>query len=395
MVVIGALATSAAGQIELRASPQVLSAEVVSITSDGVGITQNGSPATITWDRIRAVRDNRFAVSAGGFADMAEQLWRARTRVERGDYAAAEPLLDAIVSGRSGQVSGPTAAVAFEALLRCRLHRGSVSGAVWAWLDWRRVRPDSGGLKVVGGVLDASPIIDLATGLVPTLPPIFLNDPATSVAAQSDEWSRLARAGGQPQAGAHDDTRATVLATLYHAAAQFDTGAKVQIAPVTSTDAGVRLVADVVLARAGDEAQRAAARAALEARIDGAESDPTGSGAWVECWCRLALGRALLRENDEAQRRLGVIHLLHVPARFARLSPGLAGMALADASAGLHALGDESGAQAVKGELLARYPRQSAANDARLRDIKSPVPDPQPGAASASAADTRTSGGTP
>ncbi len=217
-----------------------------------------------------------------------------------------------------------------------------------------------------------APVFDPVTGLAPGLPPVFQNDAATGVGVQSDEWASMAAEVGG------GDERTRVLAELYLAAARFDTGQSLEIAPVTSGDPGVKLVADVVLARAGNEQQRAAARAALEARLSsGVDRVRAGDGGetvqaegWVECWCRLGLGRSLVREQDEAARRLGVIHLLHVPARFSRVSPVLASMALADAAAALHAIGDHAGARAVKAELVSRYPRHSAVNDPRLRDIQ-------------------------
>lgn len=378
---VAVLASGAIGQVGMRSSAQPLSAEVVSVGSEGVTVAQGDGQSVISWDRVRAVQSASHSVAAASFAERAERLWRARTRVERGDFASAEPLLDALAAGGADGLAGPSAAVVHESLLRCRLHRGSVTGAVWAWMDWRRARAATGAARTIGGSLDATPIIDVGTGLVPTLPPMFVNDPATGVGVQSAEWARFTAAGTKSEPS---DTRLKALAELYLAAARFDTGVPVQIAEVASADAGVQLVADVVLARAGNEAQRQAARAALESRLEG-ELDASTSG-WIECWCRLALGRALLREADDVSRRMGVIHLMHVPARFARLSPGMASMALADAAAGLNALGDAAGAQAVKAELLARYPRQPAANDARLRDIKSPTSDRSGAEATPSAA---------
>lgn len=373
------LASGAMAQVEMRGAALPLSAEVVAVGPEGVTVAQGDGQSVISWDRVRAVRSVSHADAAKVFAERAERLWRARSRVERGDFASAEPLLEALASGGAGGLSGPSAEVVFESLLRCRLHRGSVTGAVWAWLDWRRVRAATGAARTIGGSVDATPVIDVGTGLVPTLPPMFVNDPATGVGVQSAEWGRFAAAGSKSEP---TDAKVKALAELYLAAARFDTGVAVQVGEIASTDAGVKLVADVVLSRAGNEAQRKAARAALESRLEG-EGD-AGSSGWVECWCRLALGRAMLREGDDATRRLGVIHLMHVPARFARLSPMMASMALADAAAGLNELGDAAGAQAVKAELLARYPRQPAANDARLREIKSLSPETSGADASAS-----------
>ena len=90
----------------------------------------------------------------------------------------------------------------------------------------------------------------------------------------------------------------------------------------------------------------------------------------MECWCRAGIGRSLVRDNDPELRRQGVIQLLHIPARFVRVSPLLASLALAESAVTLHELGDDAGAEAVKGELIDRFPRSAAAGWPRLREVR-------------------------
>src|SRR6185503_216094 len=137
------------------------------------------------------------------------------------------------------------------------------------------------------------------------------------------------------------------LAALYEQAARFEAGQPVTIADGAGDSVGARLVRDLVLAQAGDDEQRKNARAALKLRV----SPPLiGSGLnkkaapppprWTESWCRVAIGRSLLREADEPSRLRAVIELLHLPARFGADEPYLAGLALAQAGEALAQLGD-------------------------------------------------------
>src|ERR1043166_7389559 len=89
----------------------------------------------ISWDRIRSVAGGGAqAEQAAPYLTAAEQAWRARTRPERADLLAAEPLFETLYNQKYRNLSGPTAAVIAEGLLRCRLHRGAHVKAVGPWL---------------------------------------------------------------------------------------------------------------------------------------------------------------------------------------------------------------------------------------------------------------------
>ena len=362
MMVLGPGAASA--QVYVRGQGEALAADVIKVGPEGVSINLGGAPKMVGWDRVREVRGEHGADAAKELAKV-ENLWRARARLERGDVAAAEPLLDALAARERGVV-GPTPAVVFDGLLRCRLRRGAVAEAVWAWLDWIGARggaidgftdPSSGW---IGGRIEGTPVADHQTGLLTGLPPIFLRDAALDAAAVSDEWSAF-RGRGPVSAD---------MAMLYRAAMRSEAGLEPEIRSPTNPSESVRLVADIVLARAGSEAQRAAARASLKTRLDQKEIEP-----WLECWCRVGMGRSLVREADADLRRQGVIQLLNAPARFVRVSPRVASIALAEAAITLQELGDTQGALALKGELLDRFGQSAAAGWSRLHEIRS-APEP-------------------
>jgi hypothetical protein len=120
--------------------------------------------------------------------------------------------------------------------------------------------------------------------------------------------------------------------------------------PLTQLDgpqAGLRLVSAVVLARVGESDQRARARAVLQSLTD-ARPEP-----WAEAWCRVALGRSLLREDDAERRLAGVLELLHIPARLAESDPYLLGLALAQAAVALRDMGDQASASRLFDEFSA------------------------------------------
>lgn len=358
-------ASATSAQVSLRGQADPIAGDVTKVGPEGIVLTIGGVVKTVGWDRVREVHGEQGAAATKQLEAVGE-LWRARMRLERGDFAAAEPMLDVLAPKMRGVV-GPTAAVVFEGQLRCRLKRGATASAVWAWLDWVRARGGAIGsgsdstLAWIGGRLDAPAVVESRTGLILGTPPIFLHDAALDAAVASDEWERFTSA----------DATTAELAMLYRAAARFEAELPPELGPVTSSNDSVRLVADIVQARVGTDPQREAARANLKSRLEQRDLDP-----WTECWCRVGMGRSLLREADSDMMRQGIIQLLHVPSRFARVSSYAASISLAEAAIMLHELGDDQGAAALKAELMDRYARTNAAGWPRLREIK-PVPDPR------------------
>ncbi|MFN7021419.1 MAG: hypothetical protein ACK4WH_08850 [Phycisphaerales bacterium] len=348
---------------------------VLSVDSAGVRTADSPSadPATariIGWDRVRTV-SGPPAVAAQPFLPLADRLWRARTRLERGDWLAASPILRELAPAHADQ-PGPTAALIFEGLLRCELARGAQAAALSAWFEWLCTLDKSAALTEsgvalpaiwIGGTLDLSPgqprLIDDRSALVPALPPMWLAQPAIAAAAASARWSSLAdlAASQQGRSAALGPIAASYI-ELYTLAAKIESGQTVPPPSSGPQSFGPRLVRLIVLARCGDARQRESARDGLATLARG--TDPDGPAPWVESWCRAAIGRSLIREADPALRVRGVIELLHVPARFSSATPDLAALALAEAASTLWDLGDQAGAVALKSELLARHPAHPA-----------------------------------
>lgn len=367
---------------------------LISVDASGVRLASEGTPGggvVVGWQRVRSVGGN-LEREALNFEKTRDALWRMEQRVIRGDYrlaeALAEPLFAAAV--KNGSLAGPSGALLAEVVLRCRLARGYSTGAVFAYLDLARVLSERtpGSPRWVGwdeaGIATMDPrwagqvVLDSDTRLCPYLPPVYspaMAGRALPALVEAEAWKRLE--------GQADEV--AMLAALYHYAARGEAmlmGAAgeraVALPPLPplpeGAGDGLRLVHLMVTSRFGDGPAREGARRALEQRIldqlrlsaaevaDASEATPgiSGSGLeaprWAEGWCRLAIGRSLLREEDPARRLEGVIELLHLPARFSDSLPSLAVLALVEAAEELERSGDGTGAAALRMEVQARYP---------------------------------------
>lgn len=360
---IAAPLAGAAPQVQLRGVAEPVAATVRSIGTEGVILadaasTSLGQGTIISWDVVRTV-DDPPAPADPALAELAANVWRARARVERGDWAGAEPLLESLAHVYRN-ARGPSAAVVHEGLLRCRLRRGAQGAAVWAWLDWTAALRTSNPPpeQWIGGRTSLPPVRDAVTDLVPGLPPIWVGGAAMAAVAASDEWLRFARGDG--------GDAVTDLAALYRHAAAFEaqvaagSPSPAPIPAVAHNHAGVRLVAEIVSARTGDQTARAEARVLLLRRITGGGPNTTPPAPWVEAWCRAGIGRSLVLEQDPALRRKGVRELLHIPARFGEEHSYLAGVCLAEAAVTMAELGEPDAARILVAELRRRHPAHPA-----------------------------------
>lgn len=365
------LAGAAHAQVYLRGEGDALAGSVEEVTASGVVLSRVEGGATrrvvIGLERVREVR-GAHAAEFEAHKAAAEKCWRAVTRVQRGDFAGAEPVLEVLAAEYAG-IKGPTASAVFDGLLRCRLARGAASGSIVAWLrmlETRQGEAPTNGEEWIGGRVEGGGAIDDLTRIVPSLPPVFARG------AQGE-----ATTGGLDELMGSSDGKVARLAMYYRAAALAESGAegesdggRVLVPYVDDDDEGVRLVRDVVLARAGDESQRQAARERLTQRLQA--DDLTG---WMEAWCRVGIGRSLVKEANPVERKRGVLQMLHVPARLSRQSPELAAMALSESASVLDELGDARGAWMLADELARSMPGSAALAHTWVRAIRArPMP---------------------
>lgn len=338
MVFAWSAATVLHAQVELREGGWI-EAPIIGVSIEGVELGGE-SPTILGWDRVRQI-DGAFSTQAAPFETIAKNAWRARIRLERGDITLAQPVFEELFETYRSR-SGPTAAVVAEGLLRCRLARLAQTSAIEPWLVTMRLRregwiatisaPGSYGSPNRVGAVGANIVIDEATNLAVQLPPIWLDGPAVAAMARQKPAD-------------HGDPASQLYRSLFLASAALAMGQDIETLPAT-TEAGAQLVTEIIRAMNNDPAERTAARRWLSAGLARDE------GTWREAWRRAALGRSLLLENSFAQRRLGLVQLLHLPARFRMDQRYLAGMALALASLELRHEGEPQQADRLREELV-------------------------------------------
>lgn len=341
-----------ATELVLWGARSVPDGEVFEIATEGVVLEDPfGVHRTVRWDYIRQVR-GEHAGEAEPFMAMAKLAWRARTRLERGDAVTAEPMFEELYPTYEG-LGGEMASMIAEGLLRCRLRRSAQTAAVRPWLAYLVSEPAAPYRSRMAGAL--RPAVDERSGLVPSLAPVWLDTPAVEAFARSEPivvWTQRGTAGPR---------RAELLEKLYRYAARFECGLETGAPPTAlsageQADEGLRLVHAMVVARCGDAEERLEARRTLATLRDKSGS----ADAWIEAWCRLGIGRSLLREDAPETRRLGVIELLHLPARFGSSQPYLAGLALAESAIALEEIGDRAGSVSLLTELRDSYSTHAA-----------------------------------
>lgn len=312
------------------------------------------APLCVRWDQVRELREvesvpSDLRADVPAWLAVGQDLWRARVRMERGDLAGAEPLLEAHLAAFAGQ-QGPTSAMVASGLLRCRVARMAQAASVRAYIAWL---VSAGAEHDFRGSTALRPLIDPATRLPIDVPPLWVRSPALELVASAAD-------GLVTQELRTRDAQAATIARLYALSAQVLLHSGVATSRPAMEDrpsdgAGAQFLWDVLAVTMGSDAQRAQARATLRAIVDGPDTP-----GWQVAWASVALGRSMLRDEDASSRRFGVALLASVPARFGRDYPALAGLALADIAHWLETNGRAADAARVRAELTRAYPNHPA-----------------------------------
>lgn len=321
---------AAADVVERRGTEPALEGTIGRVDDAGVVLTTDlGATHLVPWDRVRSLEpaDPKYSRLMGA----AEDLWRARSRVERNDMTLAEPLLERLFEQYRGRTH-ETALVVAEGLLRCRLRRGDHVLAVIPALEVARLRRagvTTDSYATLDPIFDST--YDLCTQLAPAWVPGRRLD---SLAHDLDTYD------------AGDDAVVAAMAVLYRRAAL--RGQSADAAGRLPDHAGVRLLATLVDAGSDDGERGRAAQRQLERELGGLPD-------WAEAWARFALGMALLGDPDDDTRHRGAVSLIHLPARFPRTQPYLAGLALARVAELVEADGDAEAAEILRNQLRERH----------------------------------------
>lgn len=322
---------------------------------DDAGVTirsTNGMGAShlVAWDRVRDVRmqtpdpklDERLAT--------ADDIWRARSRLERGDTALAEPLFERLFNQYRGRTN-ETSLIIAEGLLRCRLDRLANDLAVIPALEVIRLRR----AEVETDRYDMMPAMyDTAYELCPLVPGAWMDS------------SRLARLERDlQQYDAIGDAVVSAYVSLYLHAVRLmhnvdrEPGRIADEIRPARQHRGVQFVRDLMTLidpAADGTGRRRAAESRLHRQIG--QNQP-----WAEAWLRYFEGLALLRAEGTGRNQRGMASLAHLPARFARSQTYLAGLAMHHMIMQLESNGHAEKAASLREEMSRRFPRHPAARE--------------------------------
>ena len=322
--------------IHLRGGDDSIESTTFDLRDDGIHLLAAGSETgevsrVIPWDMVREID----GISAPSIRDawekyrpVALELWRARSRLQRGDARLAELLFERHFE----QLAGGDAAseldlIIAEGLLRVRLARGAVEEALAPALETIRLRRAGISTDRYDELPD---VIDEQLWLVPELPPIRTD------LRMIDLLPDLLRPWSESE-----DPHVRALAEGY--AGPTDT------LLVEDAGTGVLLLAAAREAIAIDPVVRQKGRAQLSSLATMQDAPP-----WVDAWSRWFTARSLSLESDADVDDI-LIELLHIPARHASRCPALASRAIIHATEILDEAGRFPEANMLRRELLVSH----------------------------------------
>ncbi len=164
------ISAAKADVVLLRDSTSAINCDVISWSKEGLRISRSEQAAqeVISWHSIRDVEGESVGVGLIAHLQRGEMLWRAKTRLLRGDIALAAPLFREMYL-QLKNADGEDAYLASEGLLRCNLAIGNLEDSVGPWLsvvDHLQANQKS-------QLQELSPIVDTTTFLCPHLPPVW------------------------------------------------------------------------------------------------------------------------------------------------------------------------------------------------------------------------------
>ncbi|MBL9120216.1 MAG: hypothetical protein JNL80_09920 [Phycisphaerae bacterium] len=328
--------------VVVRGGAEAIACERIDFERGGLRITKAGVASSIPWDQVQTVTDRPLTETERGQLAVATELWRARSRVQRGDYPLASALLEkhfATFRGSNTEV----ALIVAEGLLRCRLSTSREADRLASILPALEVARLRRAKITTDRYATLPPVLDDATLLSPALAPTWQPDAGTEAIAT--EIDRAFPDGATPPVDAETLRMARVYAALLRGAAP----------PVGKREeGGVGLLAAMAeLSRTGADQPSLDAEARAKARtaaLSAAKSLPT----WARGWAGFAVGRSLVAEEDRDARVQGVLRLLEVAALGPDCPPSLANEALALSAEALRTMGDAESAAIVERELAGR-----------------------------------------
>ena len=321
--------------VERRGAEPAVEGNVTLIDDAGIVVRSPlGAVHFVPWDRVRSVQTDRTDPTLAARMETAVDLWRARSRVERHDTTLAEPVLERLFEKYQGRTH-ETALVVAEGLLRCRVARADQVLAVIPALDVARLRR-AGVTTEAYATLDSE--FDTRYSLCTVVAAVWLPSPRLELLAH--DLAAYDAQGDEVVEALANEYRNAVLRTL---------GRTPEAAATSLDHPGINLMQRLNACRSDDPDTRSAAREQLRRAIP--KMPP-----WAEAWARYQIGVSLLAEKGIGRRQKGAVSLIHLPARFSRTHPFLAGLALAEVAAALDREDDAAAAATLRSELNRIYP---------------------------------------
>jgi len=317
-------ASAARYTVSLRGGAADIVAARVSALAEGLELrgsdTRTGEwRELVAWDLVRGIAAEESSIRPPGseLLPMAEELWRARIRLERGDASLARPLLERHRARFLG-LEGPTAQLVWEGTLRCAVDAGDLSGATVPWLECLRL----GTLGTPSRFPALAEALDDSTGLLPSLPPFAPADRRAELSRSCEEAAGAVGASASDAARVAERVGARMARLMRLAGARTAQDAAVDAGAQTAQRVDALPPAERVLALlegivvASDPRQRARA----VADFDRAFADPP---EFLAAWRLAAIGTSVAggaraAAGDSAERvaalESAALELLAVPA---------------------------------------------------------------------------------
>ena len=320
------------GTVRRHGTASAVTGDVRVLGPAGVEVRVEGSDRAVqvAWSEVRDVEGAALGANARVWRDAGDALWRARTRIQRGDWElAAEPLAAA---WKAWAVSPPCAdgALAAAAQAEWMLRNGRAADAVSP--AFAVVRDLRAGVQPSGGWVVPARVAEAGSALPPALPP------AVVPAADAERVVRDLRA---LDLSADPGLRAVVDAYAAALPGQPSVDAAAPL-PDLKKDAAARHAAQALLDLRSAGGADAAAGDALRAAL---ARDRRALPAWFEAWARLAVGGVLARSADAGLRDRGLALLASLAASPEPARPWIADRARAQLTQALESAGDASGAR--------------------------------------------------
>jgi hypothetical protein len=331
--------------IELRDGLGRRDVELISEDADGMKVRWGTGDAIVEqalrWDQIRGVEGGGAQPQRASWLSSGEQLWRARSRLARGDLVAARTAF----SAASAQLAEPSNAqarlqrlMALEGLARTSTAVPNDAARVAQALEAAALRSQFGALDawLTGG--DA---FDVRSGLMLTVPPAWRDAQGAAAACASlDAAVERARE-------AQDSIAVALLESAARIASAEAGKPRSPAAPSKSPvprgplRKGAQLIDLWADALSSDEAARKRARQGL------AQFERSEEGS-LRLLAIYAQGRSLAMESDPEEVRRGVGKMLLIPAAHADAIPSLTDSALEQSAEALARIRDDASAAILR-----------------------------------------------